>query len=74
MQLVAGRIGQEYNQRKNRRGAYWEDRYHATAVESDEHLAQYIVYIDIHPVKCTGPQPTLNSDSSVSNVAQGQSA
>jgi len=36
MQLVAGRTGQEYNQRKNRRGAYWEDRYHATAVESGE--------------------------------------
>ena len=26
MQLVAGRTGQEYNQRKNRKGAYWEDR------------------------------------------------
>jgi len=24
MQLVAGRTGQEYNQRKNRKGAYWE--------------------------------------------------
>jgi putative transposase len=26
MQLVAGRTGQEYNRRKDRRGAYWEDR------------------------------------------------
>jgi len=34
MQLVAGRTGQEYNQRKDRKGAYWEDRYHATAIES----------------------------------------
>ncbi len=32
MQLVAGRTGQKYNQRKNRKGAYWEDRYHATAM------------------------------------------
>jgi putative transposase len=40
MKLVAGRTGQEYNQRKNRRGAYWEDRYHATAVESGDHLAK----------------------------------
>ena len=40
MQLVAGRTGQEYNQRKNRRGAYWELRYQATAVESYEHLAR----------------------------------
>jgi len=38
MQLLAGRTGQEYNQRKNRRGAYWEDRYHATAVEKGNHL------------------------------------
>lgn len=33
MQLVAGRTGQEYNQRKCRKGGFWEDRYHATAVE-----------------------------------------
>lgn len=46
MKLVAGRTGQEYNQRKNRKGAYWEDRYHATAVESGEHLARCMVYID----------------------------
>ena len=38
IQLIAGRTGQEYNQRKNRKGAYWEDRYHATAVETDSHL------------------------------------
>ena len=51
MQLVAGRTGQEYNQRKDRKGAYWEDRYHATAVESGDHLARCMVYIDIYPVK-----------------------
>jgi Transposase IS200 like len=32
MQLIAGHSGQEYNQRKGRRGAFWEDRYHATAI------------------------------------------
>jgi putative transposase len=37
MQLVAGRTGQEFNQRKDRKGDYWEDRYHATAVESGDH-------------------------------------
>jgi len=31
MQLVAGRTAQEFNQRKKRKGAFWEDRYHATA-------------------------------------------
>lgn len=36
MQLVTERTGQEYNQRKDRKGASWEDRYHATAVESGD--------------------------------------
>jgi len=27
IQLIAGRTAQEYNQRKNRQGAFWEDRY-----------------------------------------------
>ena len=48
MQLVAGWTGQEYNERKRRKGAFWEDRYHATAVESGEHLRQCIVYIDLN--------------------------
>ena len=51
MQLVAGRTGQEYNRRKNRKGAYWEDRYHATAVESGDHLARCIAYIDANMVR-----------------------
>jgi putative transposase len=51
MKLVAGRTGQEYNQRKSRKGAYWEDRYHATAVESGDHLARCMVYIDTNMVR-----------------------
>jgi len=51
MQLVAGRTGQEYNQRKNRRGAYWEDRYHATAIESGNHLTRCMVYMDTNMVR-----------------------
>ena len=27
MQLIAGRTAQEYNRRKGRQGAFWEDRY-----------------------------------------------
>jgi putative transposase len=48
---VAGRTGQEYNQRKDRKGAFWEDRYHATAIESGEHLLRCIVYIDLNMVR-----------------------
>jgi len=51
MQLIAGRTGQEYNQRKQRKGAYWEDRYHATAVEAGAHLIQCMVYVDMNMVR-----------------------
>jgi putative transposase len=51
IKLIAGRTGQEYNQRKNRKGAFWEDRYHATAVESGEHLFKCLVYIDLNMVR-----------------------
>jgi REP element-mobilizing transposase RayT len=51
MQLIAGRMGQEYNLRKHRKGAFWEDRYHATAVEADTHLIQCMVYMDMNMVR-----------------------
>lgn len=51
MQLIAGRTAQEYNQRKHRRGAYWEDRYHATAIDTDAYLARCMVYIDMNMVR-----------------------
>ena len=51
IQLIAGRTGQEYNQRKSRKGAYWEDRYHATAVETDNHLIQCLLYMDLNMVR-----------------------
>jgi hypothetical protein len=47
IQLIAGRTGQEYNRRKKRKGAFWEDRYHATAVETDNHLIRCLVYMDM---------------------------
>ena len=51
IKLVAGRTAQEYNLRKNRKGAFWEDRYHATAVESEQHLLRCLVYIDLNMVR-----------------------
>ena len=51
MQLIAGRTAQEYNRRKNRHGAFWEDRYHATAIQADDHLHQCVVYIDLNMVR-----------------------
>ena len=51
MQLISGRVAQQFNRRKSRKGAYWEDRYHATAVQADEHLARCMVYIDLNMVR-----------------------
>jgi putative transposase len=51
LQLVAGRVAQEYNKRKNRSGAFWEDRYHATAIETGEHLVNCLTYIDLNMVR-----------------------
>ena len=49
--MIAGRTGQEFNKRKGRKGAYWEDRYHATAIEADKHLFKCLVYIDLNMVR-----------------------
>ncbi len=51
MQYIAGRTGQEYNQRKKRKGAFWQDRYHATAIESGDYLWQCLVYVDLNMVR-----------------------
>ncbi len=51
IQLVAGRTAQAFNRRKNRKGSFWEDRYHATAIESGEHLLRCLVYMDMNMVR-----------------------
>ena len=51
MQLIAGRSAQQYNSRKHRKGAFWEDRYHATAIQTDDHLIRCLVYIDLNMVR-----------------------
>lgn len=51
IKLIAGRTGQEFNQRKKRKGAFWEDRYHATAIQYDDHLIKCMSYIDLNMVR-----------------------
>ena len=51
LQLVAGRSAQEYNARKGRKGAFWEDRYHATAIEAGCHLRRCLTYVDLNMVR-----------------------
>jgi len=49
--LVAGRTAQAFNRRKGRQGAFWEDRYHATAIECGEHLLRCLAYMDMNMVR-----------------------
>jgi len=51
MQLAAGQIAREYNLDKERSGAFWEDRYHATAVDSENYLLNCMLYIDLNMVR-----------------------
>lgn len=51
MQLIAGCTAQEFNRRKSRKGAFWDDRYFATAVATDRHLFECLVYIDLNMVR-----------------------
>src|SRR6185436_18082783 len=51
MQLIEGCTAQAYNRRKRHGGAFWEDQYHATAVETGEHLARCVVYVDLNMVR-----------------------
>jgi hypothetical protein len=51
MQFVAGQIAQDYNRRRSRSGAFWEDRFHATAVDTQEYLWRCMLYIDFNMVR-----------------------
>lgn len=51
IRLAASRTAQEYNKRKGRKGAFWDDRYHATAVGGNRHLIRCMTYIDLNMVR-----------------------
>ncbi len=51
MLLVASRTAIDYNKRKRRSGAFWEDSYHATAVGTDKHFMECLLYIDLNMVR-----------------------
>jgi putative transposase len=51
MRLILGRVAQEYNIGQKRIGPLWQDRYHATAIESGYHLLNCMVYIDLNMVR-----------------------
>jgi putative transposase len=51
MHLAAGLTAQQFNRRKRRCGAFWQDRYHATAVDTGPYLKRCLVYIDLNMVR-----------------------
>ena len=51
MQLVSGATGQAYNRRKNRKGAFWEDRFYTTVIEDGVHLLRCMAYIELNMVR-----------------------
>jgi putative transposase len=51
MALVSGCMGREYNRHNNRRGAFWEDRYQISIVESEAYLFRCFIYIDLNMVR-----------------------
>lgn len=51
MQCTAGRFAQEFNFNSRRSGAFWEDRYHATIIDSGIHLIKCLIYIDLNMVR-----------------------
>jgi len=51
MRLLGSKVGATYNKRTGRQGAFWQKRYHATAVETGEHLVRCSLYIDLNMVR-----------------------
>lgn len=52
MQQAAGEFARDYNRRKERSGAFWEGRYHATMVGSGEYLWECLRYVELNMVRC----------------------
>lgn len=51
MQMVEGLSAQHYNRRKGRKGAFWEDRYFCTMIQSGRNLWNCLGYIDLNMVR-----------------------
>lgn len=51
MQSLEGQFAQFFNRRKNRQGAFWSDRYHATMIDGGMHLWNCMKYIDLNMVR-----------------------
>jgi putative transposase len=51
MRDLGFKVPAAYNKKSDRKGSFWERRYHATAVESGEHLVRCSLYIDTNMLR-----------------------
>jgi putative transposase len=51
MHTLQGQFAGRYNRVKHRSGAFWQERYRATMVETGEHLLNCLTYIDMNMVR-----------------------
>ena len=51
MRLVEGCCGGQYDRRKGRGGAFWEDRYGATMIDTGSYPWDCMVYVDLNMVR-----------------------
>jgi putative transposase len=47
-----GEFAQDYNRLKQRSGAFWQDRFHSTMVDTGEYLFRCLKYIELNMVRC----------------------
>jgi putative transposase len=51
LRLLNGRYAQFFNERHDRRGHLWGDRFRVTRVESDDHLERALLYVVENPLR-----------------------
>lgn len=59
MQYLTGQYGLRFNERHDRRGHVFQDRYRSTVIETEEHLAEALRYVAFNPVRaglCERPE------------------
>lgn len=51
MRWLQGTFASDYNRRRRREGAFWRGRFHATLVQTGNHLSRCLFYVDMNMVR-----------------------
>lgn len=54
--FIKARTTSEFNRRQHRRGGFWEHAYQTTVIQTNNHLARCMTYIDMHMVRAGAVQ------------------